>query len=130
VNSAQQANFWTTNLLVAYAAIDALPKRMFVRNLDAWRIESEWCDAETHECGTPACFGGWIARILYFQKLGIYAAYNGSPRLQGSFDSSFGAALFLFGAEHLFNPRQPDEKGSGRKIIIKRIEAQLKDLHL
>lgn len=98
------------------------------------RLE-RWCErtgpVDSH-CGSPACFGGWVARHKPFQSQGVITDGAGAPRMRITGSNGIApphqVAATLFGCGTLFEPRcgysVPDEgfQGSDLELIKHRIQ--------
>lgn len=97
INNIEEAlRFWET-----------IPPYDVVEHLDEW------------ECGTKACFGGWLAR---FHKFGLVIGPDGRPvHVVGA--SVHGIAHHLFGDKTLFKPRREYEEheGTDHEVVNKRL---------
>lgn len=58
------------------------------------------------DCGTPACFGGWLPYFPHFKKLGVTADSGGSPQM--GFNYGLWVAEGLFGNADMFYSRSRD----------------------
>lgn len=115
---------WIGNLLVAHAVMSEMPNESIYPDL------GNWCKS-IERCGSPACFGGWVVRIPYFQAQGIYASNIGSPELRDG-EGSVSSSYYLFGESWMFNSRDSDDgwSVSDRQVILNRIERQIDALLL
>lgn len=114
----KRIDFWITNLLVAHSVFTNMPDKKIVAGLSVWCIDK-------HDCGSPACFGGWIARIPYFKNFGVEVGqYDGSPQC-GTTDR---CGFYLFGKHYMFDTRKDWEEDSDVEVILTRIESALNDL--
>ena len=105
--------FWLTEV----------PQNMVIRKLDDWG-----------DCGSAACFGGWLAKAGMFGLEHVRYSYYpmidrelsiGDPNNIGGFD----AAKFLFGKESLFGQvgscsYDKDFTGSEYELVLHRIRRQ------
>ncbi len=101
----------------------SIPKTKVARDLGDWVDESGGemfpeAGAEI-ECGSPACFGGWCARMPFFKEQGVRFDLYNRPTLitaDGIYHTGLDSAEGLFGDWCLFHtagdhPSDPDEDG-------------------
>jgi len=126
----KEKNRYILNLLVAHVVMYEMPDKAFVYDL------SRWCDDENkNECGSPACFGGWVGRIPFFKKQGV-SVEGGQPFLKNHTikDYSSDVSDFLFGDSFMFLKSSYAEKFSynpmlsDRQVILNRIEKVLTEM--
>lgn len=75
---------------------------------------SHWCK-DIDDCRSPACFGGWVVRIQYFQEQGVRVREDGSPRMafnSGEHYSGLVTSKYLFGDGNMFVVRTERESGA------------------
>lgn len=119
----EKVDHWIGNLLVAQAVMSEMPDESIYPAL------GYWCES-VHNCGTPACFGGWVVRIPYFLKQGVYPSRYGSPELKDG-KRAASSSYYLFGEYWMFAERDSDDEGykiSDRQVILNRIKKQLEEL--
>lgn len=116
---------WIENLLVAHVVMTEMPDEAIYPNLRTWCMNS-------NDCGSPACFGGWVGRIPFFNNQGVFVNTFGAPYVRR--DCGLDASTHLFG-EFLFSERTHYENYglgyqgiSDRKLILKRIEKRMLDI--
>jgi len=125
----KEKNRYILNLLVAHFVMYEMPDNAFVYDLARWK-----CDKDENECGSPACFGGWVGRIPFFKKQGVLVEGGGQPFLKNHTikDYSSDVSDFLFGDSFMFIKSSYYEKVShpdrlsDREVILNRIERVLK----
>jgi len=123
----KEKNRYILNLLVAHVVMYEMPDNAFVYDLTRWT-----CDGGENECGSPACFGGWVGRIPFFKTQGV-SVEGGQPFLKNHTikDYSSDVSDFLFGDSFMFDKANYHEKFSynprlsDRQVILNRIERVL-----
>lgn len=98
-NLTQAVNFWLK-----------VPRDTVKSDLDRWRRTEDGVRVTTSnkpDCGSTACFGGWLPYSSYFSKLGVHpaAAYDAYPVLNATRFTSYEGkdlAEYLFGERELF----------------------------
>lgn len=124
--------FYIKNLLLAREVMQEVPDgKVF---LDSWQQNrNNRGIAQEPECGTIACFGGWIALSPKFPDVavGAFGRPTMSMEQQGKTYTLGGSEIahHLFGDGRLFDQAQWDEKQfisqSHKEIVLARIDTQL-----
>jgi len=87
---------------------------------------ADWC-WDPEDCGSPACFGGWVVRDPFFLNQDIEDTGAGAPVVVGGVDR-YEAARHLFGDYHLFRVRgaHPCDsegfEGTDHKLVTHRLQ--------
>ncbi|VTU32076.1 hypothetical protein H4CHR_02937 [Variovorax sp. PBS-H4] len=112
--------FWITNLRAALAMMMLKAEREV--SLSTWG----------NDCGTLACFGGWLPYDEHFKALGVTThPFNNAPHIDGV-GRAFDVADYLFGDFDIFDHRTAREHEldwlSDRDIVIRRITNRMRQL--
>lgn len=97
-----QTEFWLENTEAAlreWRKIEPQKVRLCEYRQGAWGD----VEGKLPDCGTPACFGGWLPYFAHFQALGVTADSFGVPH-RGRFEGLL-VARDLFGNADLFDMR-------------------------
>lgn len=95
--------------------------------LEKWQtVPEEKARLDLWQCGTYACFGGYVTSWPEFRAKGVTAHGSGMPMMFGK--DGFDVAQILFGTGSLFYARGEGEEGSDHEVVVERLEAQIKKL--
>lgn len=150
------------NILIAQALVEDIPDEKWIPGLDSWAAlcddpsiflkkierydrEEAGCEHDDvpekvllNQCGTAACFGGWVAVHPYFKRQGVNRSNDGAPfygwrTAAGEIDfdkewaSASAVARDLFGDEDIFDSMGGDYAHSPKKVVKGRLKTALAD---
>jgi hypothetical protein len=100
------------------------------------RRERRFAVKKAHNCGTVACFGGWVPAMPEFAAMGVRAVEDGMPyfKLKNGNELLGGhVAGHLFGSNCLFYSRGECKhdglyRGSDHALVTRRLEKHLSEL--
>ena len=114
-----------------------IPDKNVAPRLDSWRVGLK---TKEYDCGTIACFGGWIPAMPEFAEMGIIHDENCVPVWPGKTDSPQGLSIRLFGVSqwewlglfsavgrNKYDPKNCDEITS-HAVVTHRLKSHIKFL--